>query len=133
MAARPQRTENEKQSRVKACAFLLKTDSNFSVCARRCDSQRLVFHGHFVCLCAVMSACISEAAPSQSQMKLISIKPFQIRRADGKRTAFKKDHAVFPISQTNMSTYHRFHRYTCVSALRVTIPLTLNCSYLPSG
>lgn len=68
----------------------LKTDSNFSVCARRCDSQRLVFHGHFVCLCAVMSACISEAARSQSQMKLISIKPFQIRRADGKRTAFKR-------------------------------------------
>lgn len=72
----------------------LKTDSNFSVCARRCDSQRLVFHGHFVCLCAVMSACISEAAPSQSQMKLISIKPFQIRRADGKRTAFKRPRCI---------------------------------------
>lgn len=61
-----------------------------TVCACRCDRRRLVFHGHFVCLCTIMHAYISEAAQGQSQMKLISINPFQIRRADGKRTAFKR-------------------------------------------
>lgn len=38
---------------------------------------------------AIALACVSEAARGQSQMKLVSIKPFQIRQADGKRAAFK--------------------------------------------
>lgn len=37
-----------------------------------------------------MHACVTEAVQGQSQMKLISIRPFQISRADGKRTAFKR-------------------------------------------
>ncbi len=64
--------------------------SYFTACTRRCDGHRLLFHGHFVCLCAITPACISKAAQGQFKMKLISIKPFQIRRADGKRTAFKR-------------------------------------------
>lgn len=99
-----------------------------TVCARRCDRQRLVFHGHFVCLCTIMHAYISEAAQGQSQMKLISINPFQIRRADGKRTAFKR-----PWCSPHLPCRHDY-LLSCDAAsewIMFAVPLKVNYSNLP--
>lgn len=103
--------------------------SNLTVCSHKCDRQRLVFHGHFVCLCAIMAACISERAHSQSQMKLISIKPFQIRRADGKRTAFERPWCIPRLPDQHEYLFSCDATWECII---VTVPLTVNCGYLPS-
>lgn len=76
---------------------------DYIIWTSRYDRQRLVFHGHFVCLSTIMPAYISEAAQGQSQMKLISINPFQIRRGDGKRTAFKR-----PRRRPHLPCWHNY-------------------------
>lgn len=91
--------------------------------------QKLVFRDHFVSLCTVMPAYITEAAQSQFQMKLISIKPFQSRQADGKRTAFK---SLWCIPYLPDRRKYLFSRGALWERIIVAIRLTVNYSNLPS-
>lgn len=91
--------------------------------------QKLVFRDHFVSLCTIMPAYITEAAQSQFQMKLISIKPFQSRQADGKRTAFKSLWCIPYLPDRRKYLFSRGALWECII---VAIRLMVNYSNLPS-